>query len=109
MLLAIFREDVHCSLHLSPQAIYKNVGGAWDKFVDARYVVPNSFQVVLETIVATKKEEQVAEKPRPWVGNTRGQFKRMVEDEEGGDEAVDANTHRNKRQKGVNKTSIEEG
>jgi hypothetical protein len=99
ILLAICREDVHYSSHLSPRAIYKNVGEAWDKSVDARYVVPNSFQVVLETVVAAKKEEQVVEKPRPWVANAQGQFKRMVEDEEGGEEDGNADAHRNKRKK----------
>lgn len=56
ILLAVCRHHVHYGEQMTAQGIHKDVGLEWDKYVNARYEVPGSFQVVLETVIATEKE-----------------------------------------------------
>lgn len=50
------RSDVGCNL--SRQEIYQSVGRDWDMNIDARYVMPGSFKVVVENVLWTARRVQ---------------------------------------------------
>jgi hypothetical protein len=57
-LLAIYRAEIHLNATMKAGEIYAEIAKEWDGKVDARFVVKNSFRVVLETTLATRKEKK---------------------------------------------------
>lgn len=58
ILLVVNRADVHFNMDWSLEMVYQAVGRQWDKCIDARYVKPGSFKVVVETVVGDVNQVQ---------------------------------------------------
>jgi hypothetical protein len=103
VLLAVSRNRVYLSPHLSSRSKYQCVADEWDKLVDSRFVEPGSFKVVFQTVVGTvtegvKQLERVQHVLLPSKDDAVGEnSKRMATETVDEDENEDG--HRDKRQR----------
>jgi hypothetical protein len=51
ILLAVGRGEYSFSAQVSSKEMYKDVALEWDKYVDARFVVPKSFDVLMQSVI----------------------------------------------------------